>query len=409
MKIRTALKTVYAGVVAALLLCATAAPVCAQEAHQTFLRKDKDGHFLLSSRNDFEEFIGACRSDSSLSARLECDIVLNDDEAFDGQHNLSTFESIYEGELEDMKGFSGDFDGNGHTLTGYVSCENLPVFYIIEKEGSVHDLMIESSVFSPTYNKRKDEKTQYGASITEVNHGTIKNVTVKGSVVGKGQAAGIAGVNETTGLIEDTVFSGKITGGYGLNIKPDPGIQYAFDLVVIDNGRIVNSNAKNAIKTVGGPSTPYKLSKKGKKEEKAGESSSNTETASSSGTGKTESAGDKTDAASDKPGSTADKAADTAAGKSESEEDKTDATEKIGGKEDDFIRPEKDIIVRLVKGDTLWHLSRVYYGRGILYKNMKLRNKKGVFGGLEGHVLTRLPIGTEVLIPRLPKEALEDY
>ncbi|MBR5376090.1 MAG: hypothetical protein IK139_02310, partial [Lachnospiraceae bacterium] len=326
MKTGTALKMIYAGVVAVLLLCMAAAPVYAKEGQQTFLRKDKDGHFLLSSRNDFEEFIGACRSDGSLSARLECDIVLNDDEAFDGQHNLSIFESIYEGELEDMKGFSGDFDGNGHALKGYVSCENLPVFYIIEKGGSVHDLTIESSVFSPAYNKRKDEKSQYGASVTEVNYGTIKNVTVKGSVVGKGQAAGIAGVNETTGLIEDTVFSGRITGGYGLNIKPDPGIQYAFDLVVIDNGRIVNSNAKGAVKTVGGPSTPYKLSKKDrKKADEASNGSGKTENAKDTGkdagegsqvTGSESSAGtDKTDSKED---------GSVTAG------DDSDVTEKIG-------------------------------------------------------------------------------
>ena len=395
---------IFAGTAVLLLLCISAVPVCAKEGSENYLRKDKDGHFLLSSRNDFEEFIGACRSDGSLSARLECDIVLNDDEAFDGQHNLSTFESIYEGELEDMKGFSGDFDGNGHTLTGYVSNENLPVFYIIEKGGSVHDLTIASSVFSPTYNKRKDEKSQYGASITEVNHGTIKNVTVKGSVVGKGQAAGIAGVNETTGLIEDTVFSGRITGGYGLNIKPDPGIQYAFDLVVIDNGRIVNSSAKGAIKSVGGKSTPYRLSKKDAAS--SGKAGSGDESALS---GKAGSGNDS--ALSGKAGS-ADDTGKTEQGSSSGKEgtgsgkDETVSGADPAEDRDDFTGPERDIIVRLVKGDTLWHLSRVYYGRGILYKNMKLRDRKGVFGDLEGHVLTRLPIGTEVLIPRLSKDKL---
>ena len=66
-----------------------------------------------------------------------------------------------------------------------------------------------------------------------------------------------------------------------------------------------------------------------------------------------------------------------------------------------YIGPEVDTVVKLVKGDTLWHLSRVYYGAGIKYKNMKLRDKNGKFGGLENHVLTRLPIGMEVFIPRL--------
>ncbi|MCR5650330.1 MAG: hypothetical protein K6F86_04045 [Lachnospiraceae bacterium] len=371
-------KIIYTAAAAFVLLCISAVPVRGSQKHEIFLRRDTDGAYLLSSRDDLEEFIDACRNDGSLSARLECDIILNDEEAFEGQHNLSTFESIYEGELEDMKGFRGDFDGNGHTLTGYVSCENLPVFYLIEKEGCVHDLTIDTSVFSPTYNKRKDEKTQYGASVTEVNYGTIKNVTVKGSVVGKGQAAGIAGVNEKTGLIENTVFSGKVTGGYGLKVKPDPGIQYAFDLVVIDNGRIVNSKA-NAVKMTAGPSEPYRFGGKGAKNgSEAGGDEGNTSKAGSV----------SEDSQKNGTGSATGTEAVSENGNS-------------GSSDEDFVGPEKDIIVRLVKGDTLWHISRVYYGRGILYRNLKLRNKKGIFGGLEGHVLTRLPIGEEVLIPRI--------
>ncbi len=379
-------KIICAAAAAFVLFCMSAVPVCAQEAKENFLRKDTDGHYLLSSRNDFEEFIDACRKDGSVSARLVCDIVLNDGEAFEGQHNLSTFGSLYEGELDDMKGYSGDFDGNGHTLEGYVSSENLPVFFIIEKEGTVHDLNIVNSVFSPTYNKRSSDRTQYNASIAEVNRGTIKNCRVRGAVVGKGQAAGIAGVNERTGLIEDTTFSGKITGGYGLKIKPDPGIRYAFDLVVIDNGRIVNCSAKDAVKMTGGPSTPYRISKKGDSsvtDPETGSSSVNTGVSGNSGD--TGLSGDSV-LSGDLSGK--DMVSDNSGGSSD-----------VDG--DDHIGPERDMIIKLVKGDTLWHLSRVYYGRGILYKNMKLRGKNGVFGGLEGHVLTRLPIGEEVLIPRI--------
>ena len=378
-------KIICAAAAAFVLFCMSAVPVCAQESKENFLRKDTDGHYLLSSRNDFEEFIDACRKDGSVSARLVCDIVLNDEEAFEGQHNLSTFGSIYEGELDDMKGFSGDFDGNGHTLEGYVSNENLPVFFIIEKEGSVHDLNIENSVFSPTYNKRSSDRTQYNASIAEVNHGTIKNCRVRGAVVGKGQAAGIAGVNERTGLIEDTTFSGKITGGYGLKIKPDPGIQYAFDLVVIDNGRIVNCSAKDAVKMTGGPSTPYRISKKGDSGASGNVTGSGDSGVSGNATGSGGSgvSGNAVGGVSGKDGVS------------------ENITGNAGNNEDDHIGPERDMIIKLVKGDTLWHLSRVYYGRGILYKNMKLRGKNGVFGGLEGHVLTRLPIGEEVLIPRI--------
>ncbi len=392
---------------------------------KTGLKSDKDGYYKISDRDDFEAFIKLCRQDGSVSGRLMKDIVLNDDEAFDGQVNLSTFEAIYEGSLDDMKGFSGDFDGNGHSLKGYVSCENLPVFFIIEKEGCVHDLTITDSIFSPTYNKRKDEKTEYSASIAELNYGKIADCTVRASVVGRAEAAGIAGVNEKSGVIENTEFSGKITGGYGLKIAPDSGIKYAYDLVVVDNGRITGCRADAVIKTVAGLSVPYTIS--GSEDEEAangGASASGSgagaskggsggsgagATASGSGAGATASGSGAGASGNAKGGSAASKNDDGA--KSGDASKSTDGVKGAsdGGSdtEDDYIGPDKDTVIQLVKGDTLWHIARVYYGRGIKYKKLQLRDKNGKFGGLEGHVLTRLQIGTDVFIPRLDAKELE--
>ncbi len=354
------------------------------------LKTDSEGYYLISSREDFNRFIKLCRDDSSVNGRLKKDIILNDDEAFDGQNNLSTFESIYEGSLDDMKGYSGDFDGDGHSLTGYVSCENLPVFFIIEKTGCVHDLTISNSVFSPTYNKRSDEKTEYSASIAELNYGTIKDCTVEASVVGRAEAAGIAGVNESSGLIRNTFFSGNITGGYGLKIAPDSGIKYAYDLVVINNGKIDNCKADAIVKTVAGLATPYTLS--GKRSSDSIKTSDD-DKSNDSKTGSKDSGSSKDTAHSDnKSSSVSENSGKSGLSKNSASED------------DDYIGPDKDTVIQLVKGDTLWHIARVYYGRGIKYTNLKLRDSTGKFGGLEGHVLTRLQIGTDVFIPRLKAE-----
>ncbi len=419
-------------VVVLLLVAALCKPemLYADSKVKTSLKSDKDGYYKISDRDDFTAFIKLCRQDASVSGRLMKDIVLNDDEAFDGQVNLSTFESIYEGSLDDMKGFSGDFDGNGHSLKGYVSCENLPVFFIIEKEGCVHDLTITDSIFSPTYNKRKDEKTEYSASIAELNYGKIADCTVRASVVGRAEAAGIAGVNETSGVIENTEFSGKITGGYGLKIAPDSGIKYAYDLVVVDNGRISGCKADAVIKTVAGLSVPYTISGKddegaakgGSAAAKSGDGVKSGDSAKSGNAAKTGDSAKTGDGSKDsaksenssKNASEGGKASDDASksGKASDEASEggkasDDASEGVADEEDDYIGPDKDTVIQLVKGDTLWHIARVYYGRGIKYKRLKLRDKNGRFGGLEGHVLTRLQIGTDVFIPRLDAKELE--
>ena len=334
--------------------------------------------FTISSREDFSRFIEKTRSDPSLDAKLTGDIVLNDKDAFEGQNNLFTFEAVYGGSAKDKIPYSGDFDGQGHSITGYVSCENLPVFYIIDRAGRVHDLKIETSVFSPTYNTSEVDDTEYCASLAEVNYGSIENCEVDASVLSRGLCAGIAGVNESSGTIKNTSFKGKVTGGIGIKTAASPDMEYAFDIVVINNGKIENCTSDAQVKSVAGLSVPYSLIP-------AKDDSNDKDNKAENGSKAVSDSASKNGAKKNIVRSVSENGLRTVS-----------QNAKAG-----YIGPEVDTVVKLVKGDTLWHLSRVYYGAGIKYKNMKLRDKNGKFGGLENHVLTRLPIGMEVFIPRL--------
>ncbi len=346
-------------------------------------KADDKTYFEISDRASFENFIKKSRKDPGLNGRLTKDIVLNDRESFESQKNLNVFGSVYGGSVEDKTAYCGDFDGNGHTITGYISCENLPMFNIIDKKGSVHDLTLDYSVFSPTHNTSGYDETQYCASMAQVNYGHIKNCHITGSVTGRGLCAGIAGVNETSGVIEGCSFSGRVVGGIGIKTVSDPTMKYAFEFVVINNGVIKDCESDAEIKSVAGLSVPYTLD--GYPQTSVSEDSD--------ASGKD---------GSKKPSSSAKASSSKNSASSKKE---TGVSSNTPDTDEDYIGPDRDTVIKLVKGDTLWALSRVYYGAGIKYKNMQLKDKNGKFGGLEGHVLTRLQIGTEVFIPRLKNDS----
>ena len=94
--------------------------------------------------------------------------------------------------------FTGDFDGNGKTITGlYMDGEDAisGLFGYVGKTGSIHDLTIaDASV--------KSTKTSYGvytALVAASSAGTISNVALKDSAVfGSGYIGGVAGTNSGT-------------------------------------------------------------------------------------------------------------------------------------------------------------------------------------------------------------------
>lgn len=97
--------------------------------------------------------------------------------------------------------FTGDFDGNGKTITGlYMDGEDAisGLFGYVGKTGSIHDLTIADasvkSMKTGSYNSKV-----YTALAAASNAGTISNVTLKNSMISSGgYAGGIAALNEGT-------------------------------------------------------------------------------------------------------------------------------------------------------------------------------------------------------------------
>lgn len=113
-------------------------------------------------------------------------------------------------ELEPISVFNGRFLGEGHTISGFF-CEGngyvTGLFRYIGHQGEIRDLRLEADVSST------DEK-EYVGGLVGVNYGTISNCTFSGTVDGKNITGGIAGINESSGLISDSLVLGRITGYY---------------------------------------------------------------------------------------------------------------------------------------------------------------------------------------------------
>lgn len=145
---------------------------------------------VISSKEDFEEFVKICVLDSNTIGRkysLECDIELSAD-------------------FKPIPTFCGTFEGNGHTVSGLNITANgsdLGLFRYIEKEGTVKNLNVRGKT-SPT-----GSAAECGG-IAGVNRGKILGCSFNGMVSGKEYCGGIAGKNEKTGLIANCTTGGLV-------------------------------------------------------------------------------------------------------------------------------------------------------------------------------------------------------
>lgn len=104
--------------------------------------------------------------------------------------------------------FGGTFDGGGHTVSGLALSEGTSyqgLFRYIQEGGVVRGLHVEGTVAA------KGEQAYLGG-IAGSNEGTILNCSFRGTVTGKEQAGGIAGINESTGSIYGCTASGTVAG-----------------------------------------------------------------------------------------------------------------------------------------------------------------------------------------------------
>ncbi|HBA69363.1 MAG TPA: hypothetical protein DCZ40_08405, partial [Lachnospiraceae bacterium] len=149
----------------------------------------------IDTLDDFLKFADNCSIDSWSSNKK---FVLNTDIDLE---NVA-FESI--------PVFTGTFDGQEHTISGfryngdgYVA----GLFRYIEKDGLVENLKLKGEIIA------SDEKECIG-SLCGVNYGTIQKCSFQGSVSGRTTVGGLAGVNEGTGTIRNCMVGGRVTGYY---------------------------------------------------------------------------------------------------------------------------------------------------------------------------------------------------
>lgn len=111
-------------------------------------------------------------------------------------------------DFEPIPSFSGTFDGAGHKITGInVTGAYAPAGLIssLEAGGVVKNLTL-SATLTP------DGDKGYVGGIAGVNNGRIENCKFEGTVIGKADIGGIAGVNGISGSITDCTVSGEIVG-----------------------------------------------------------------------------------------------------------------------------------------------------------------------------------------------------
>lgn len=110
--------------------------------------------------------------------------------------------------FEPIPSFSGILDGDGHTITGLnITKAYSPAGLIgyLENGGIVKNLTVVG-VITP------DGDKGYVGGIVGDNEGRIENCKFSGTVMGKSDVGGIAGINRTAGTISSCVASGEIIG-----------------------------------------------------------------------------------------------------------------------------------------------------------------------------------------------------
>ena len=110
---------------------------------------------------------------------------------------------------EPIPSFSGQFKGNGHTIsdltiTGQYSPAGL--FGIVEEQGSIESLSVRGIV------SVSDSADTTTGGIVGINHGTLISCQFTGVVTGDSEVGGIVGRNESEGTIDHSTARAIVTG-----------------------------------------------------------------------------------------------------------------------------------------------------------------------------------------------------
>ena len=183
--------------------------------------QEESGYTLIciSTEQELAQLAENCKLDSwsrDKYVKLEADIILQE------------YRSI------SIPSFGGIFDGGGHRIQGLeltAPGSRTGLFRYIQESGTVKNLQVEGRV-SP-----EGSGSQAGI-LAGVNYGRIWNCEVSGSISGKDEIGGLAGINQETGEIRQCKSNALVT-----------GVHYTGGICGVNRGIINNCSNGGAVNT----------------------------------------------------------------------------------------------------------------------------------------------------------------
>ena len=211
---------ITAALTALVMIFGTSAAPCIKAAADTdsISAVQENGAVHISTAEDLIRFSSECTYDKNSKGKkyiLDCDITVNE-------------------EFLPIPTFSGEFDGNGHSISGFTVSEGgsmLGLFLCIEERGTVKNLRVNGRIYT-------DGTAEQCGGIAAVNRGKIINCSFSGIIKGTEILGGIAGTNEETGLISACSAEGAIHGN-----------KSAGGIAGINNGTVISCENLSLVNT----------------------------------------------------------------------------------------------------------------------------------------------------------------
>ena len=166
----------------------------------------KDGYYEIWSKEDYRRFWEMAGRQSDCNGRLMRDITINDREDIENWR-----EKIPDNQSLEVASFSGIFDGNGYTIYGIYSENGYGL--VKDNLGTIKNLTIKNSLVTGRHSEYGDSHGgYYNSGICYRNYRQIQNCRFEGTLCDdeyhSARAAGICIINY--GSIEGCVYKGSM-------------------------------------------------------------------------------------------------------------------------------------------------------------------------------------------------------
>lgn len=120
------------------------------------VKQDDDGTYLISTKEDLRAIFDGSAAHASANIRLTADIDMGGEFISNAQYGIDGT-------------YTGDFDGNGHKITGINCGSTKTIFYFVS--GKIHDVTFE-------FINNTGSEARVLRPLSHENNGTIENVTI---------------------------------------------------------------------------------------------------------------------------------------------------------------------------------------------------------------------------------------